>query len=107
MVKVSAIYPNTPNARFDWEYYIDKHVARCVELFGTHPGFKGVSVERGLGGGTPGEAVPFVAICQFTFDSAESLNEALAPHAAALQADVANFTAIEPTLQISEVGMSS
>jgi len=106
MVKISAIYPSSSTAHFDWEYYTGKHVPLCLELIGTHPGFRGVSVERGFNGANPGDPANFLGMCHFSFATAEDLSEAFAPHAAALQADVANFTNIQPVVQISEVVMS-
>ena len=64
---------------------------------------KGVFVERGLGGVTPGTPPAFVAMGHALFDSVESFQFAFEPHAAELMGDVSNFTSIEPIIQISEV----
>jgi hypothetical protein len=50
MVRVSILYPNSTSCRFDLDYYIDKHMPLGIKLLSVHPGFKGVSVERGIGG---------------------------------------------------------
>jgi uncharacterized protein (TIGR02118 family) len=106
MVKISAIYPGSITDHFDWDYYTGKHIPLCLQLIGTHPGFRGVSVERGLSGAAPGVPAAFLGMCHFSFATAEDLSEAFAPHAATLQADVANFTDIQPVLQVSEVVIS-
>jgi hypothetical protein len=48
MIKISILYPNGKNTRFDIGYYIDKHMPLAIELLSAHPGFNGVSVEHGL-----------------------------------------------------------
>ncbi len=103
MKKISILYPNRPNARFDFGYYVQTHMPRSIQLLSTHPGFKGVSVERGIGGGMPGTEAPYIAMCHFRFDSVESFTEAYTPHAAELQGDITNYTDMEPVVQFNEV----
>ena len=103
MIKISILYPNKTPARFDLSYYVDTHMPKSIELLSAHPGFRGVSVERGLGGAAPGADAAYVAMCHFLFDSAESFNAAFAAHAGVLQGDMPNYTDIEPVIQVSEV----
>ncbi len=107
MIKISALYPYSKDARFDMEYYIGKHIPLCVKLFSAHPGYHGVSVERGLTGIAPAEEPPYLALAHFFFSSVESFQAAFAGNGPALQADVPSYTDIAPILQISEVLMSS
>lgn len=74
-----------------------------IQFLSSHPGFKGVSVEKGIGSAIPGAAAPYIAMCHFLFDSIESFMEAIAPHEAALQGDMPNYTDIEPVFQLNEV----
>ncbi len=106
MVTISILYPNKPNARFDLRYYIEKHMPMSIELLSAHPGFRGVSVEQGLGGVEPGTVAPFIAVCLFRFDSLDSFLAAFMPHAATLQGDMPNYTDIEPIIQFNEVLIS-
>jgi uncharacterized protein (TIGR02118 family) len=106
MFKVSILYPNNKNARFDLRYYIDKHMPKSIELLSAHSGFRGVSVEHGLGGGIPGTEAAYVAMCHYQFDSVENFMAAFTPHAAALQGDMPNYTDIEPVIQVNEVLIS-
>ena len=103
MTRISILYPNHAGARFDLRYYVDTHMPMSIDLLGRHPGFKGVSVEQGLGGGTPGSPAPYVAMCHFLFTTAEDFMAAFVPHAALLQGDMPNYTDIEPVIQFSEV----
>ncbi len=106
MTKISILYPNLQDARFDLRYYVDVHMPTSIELLSVHPGFKGVSVEQGLGGPQPGSKPAYVAMCHYLFNSVEDFLEAFMPHAPALQGDMANYTDIEPVVQFNEVLIS-
>ncbi len=103
MTTVSILYPNTQGARFDFDYYVQTHMPHSIRLLSAHPGFRSVSVERGAGGGAPGAQPAYIALCHYQFDSAENFMAAFAPHAATLQADMHNYTDIEPVIQFNEV----
>jgi uncharacterized protein (TIGR02118 family) len=105
MTRISFLYPNRADARFDIDYYIQKHMPWSIGLLSAYPGFKGVSVERGLSG-IPGSVAPYVALCHFLFDSLDDFLTAVTPHMTALQADIKNYTDIEPIFQVSEVLIS-
>lgn len=104
MIKISILYPNT--GRFDMDYYLNTHMPRSIERLSAGEGYRGVSVERGLGGASPGSAPGFVALCHYLFDSIESFMAAFQPHAAELLGDMPNYTGIEPVIQFSEVAIS-
>jgi uncharacterized protein (TIGR02118 family) len=106
MIKICILYPNKKDARFDMRYYIDTHMPLSIELLSTHPGFRGVSVEHGLGGAVPGTDAAYIAMCHFLFDSIESFMAAFTPHSEVLQGDMANYTDIEPIIQFNEVLIS-
>jgi len=104
MIRVSVFYPRKEGARFDWAYYLDKHMPMVNRKFGSAA--KGVSVEQGVSGGPPGSQPPFVAMANFTFDSVEAFQAAFAPHASEIMADISNYTSIEPIIQISDVKLA-
>src|SRR5512147_2144111 len=103
MTKISILYPIQKGSRFDMRYYIDTHMPLSIGLLSVHPGFKGVSVERGLSGAGPGSAATYIAMCHFLFDSVESFMAAFVLHAKELQGDIPNYTDISPVIQVSEV----
>src|SRR4051812_29187723 len=74
MVKISMLYANTPDARFDMDYYLHTHMPMSIERLSAAPGFRGVSVERGVGGGAPDAPPPFVAMCHYLFDSLKTFS---------------------------------
>jgi uncharacterized protein (TIGR02118 family) len=106
MFKISILYPNRPDGRFDMEYYLKSHMPMSIDLLSTHAGFSGVSVERGLGGGAPDTAPAYIAMCHFLFTSVEEFMAAFGAHQAILQGDMPNYTDIEAIIQISEVALS-
>ena len=101
MIKVTVLYPNTPETRFDVEYYLQRHMPRSIELL--RPALKSVSVEIGLGGNLPSESAPFVAICAFTCESLDAFLAAFTPHAAELEGDIPNYTNAKAITQVSEL----
>lgn len=103
MVKISILYPNLSGARFDFKYYTEVHMPRSIQLLSTHPGFRSVSVERGVGGAIPGSEPTYIAICHYQFTTAEAFMEAFMPHAAELQGDIPNYTTVQAIIQINEV----
>ena len=106
MSKISILYPNRPGSHFDFEYYTKTHMPRSIELLSAHPGFRSVSVERGVAGPAPGSAAAYIAMCHFHFVSADAFLEAFMPNAPELQGDTPNYTEIEPVIQINEVLIS-
>ncbi len=103
MIKISIFYLNTTGARFDMGYYLTQHMPASIERLSASAGFRGVSVERGVGGGAPGAEPTYIAMCHYLFDSAEDFLAAFNQHATFLQGDTTNYTDIEPILQFSVV----
>lgn len=103
MIKISILYPNQSGAKFDFKYYAEVHMPRSIQLLRAHPGFRGVSVERGVGGPAPGSAPAYIAMCHLLFTTAEAFLEAFLPNASELQGDIPNYTSVEPVIQFNEV----
>jgi uncharacterized protein (TIGR02118 family) len=106
MVKISIFYRHTPDSTFDMEYYLRTHMPMSLGRLGTHPGFIALSVERGVETPQSGASPAYVAMCHYTFATAEDFVAAFMPHAAVLQADIANYTTISPVVQFSVVEMA-
>lgn len=103
MVKISIQYPNTPGARFDFDYYVGTHMPMAIELLSAHPGYQRISVEKGLGGAQPDSPPAYIAVCDIFFDSIEDFLAAFMPNAPVLQGDMPNYTDVEPVIQFNEV----
>lgn len=101
MIKVSVMYPNTPGARFDHTYYRDKHMPLLKTRMGDS--CKYYTVDKGLAGATPGSAATYIGMCHIFCDSVEAFQAGFGPHATEIMADIANYTDLNPVIQISEV----
>jgi uncharacterized protein (TIGR02118 family) len=101
MIKVSVLYPNVKGKKFDMDYYCNKHMPMVQKKLGA--ACKGVAVEQGMSGAEPGSRAAYIAMGHLYCDSVEAFQKGFAPHAKEIRADIANYTDIEPTLQISEV----
>jgi|SRR6476659_9432265 uncharacterized protein (TIGR02118 family) len=101
MASLSVIYPRTPGASFDYDYYRTKHMPLVGERWGD-AGLTGG--EALLGKAAPnGSEPPYFAIGIIHFDTVESLQLALnGEHASEVIADIRNFTNAEPVIQINE-----
>ena len=106
MYNISSIYQKKEGCRFDFDYYLNKHMPMSIDLLSNAEGFKGVSVERGVDIDEPKIESTYVAMCHYYFDTLEDFMAAFMPHAEKLQSDIANYTNIEPTIQINQVEMS-
>jgi uncharacterized protein (TIGR02118 family) len=101
MIKVSVMYPNTPGARFNHEYYRDKHMSLIKARMGDS--CRSYTVDKGLAGGAPGAPATYVAMCHIFCDSVETFQAGFGPHAQEIMGDIPNYTDLTPVIQISEV----
>lgn len=101
MIKLTVLYPDGPDARFDLAYYTERHVPLVLERCGE--AIRRGEIERGLAGLEPGSAPPFRVAAHLVFDSTEAMQASFGRHLPELLADVPNFTNIQPTVQISEM----
>jgi uncharacterized protein (TIGR02118 family) len=101
MIVVSVMYPTTPGAKFDMDYYLGKHMplvgARCKSL-----GMSDAKVLRGAGA-PGGGAAAYSVIALLTFGSVEQFQSAMDKHGAEILGDIPNYTSVQPVIQISEV----
>ena len=101
MIKFTILYPNTPGARFDHVYYREKHMPLVKERMGKH--LKSYAIDQGLAGGAPGEAAPYVAIGYLLCETVEDFQAGFGPHTKEIMTDMANYTDVRPTVQISQI----
>ena len=101
MIKVSVLYPKTPNSRFDMKYYLERHIPMAQAKLGA--AVKSASVDQGLGGAMPGQPAAYSVMSHLCFESVEAFQAAFGPHAEAILADIPNFSSEQPTIQISDV----
>ena len=93
MIRLSVFYPVTEGAAFDHDYYRDKHVPLAVKAWAP----EGFEIDKGVDG-------PNVAAVHLTFASLDAMQAAMSSAGTGeVLADVANYTTIVPTMQISEI----
>lgn len=101
MIKVSVMYPHAEGARFDHDYYRDRHMPLVQARMGD--ALLRYAVDKGLAGGAPGAPPAYVAMGHLYCASVESFQQAFGPHAQEILGDIPNYTDLQPVLIISEV----
>jgi uncharacterized protein (TIGR02118 family) len=102
MIRVSVMYPSGEAKKFDYDYYVNKHMALVKNRLGG-AGLRRLEVDKGVAGGAPGAPAPFACVGHLYFDTVGDFQAAMKPHGKELFADVPNFTNITPEVQISEI----
>jgi uncharacterized protein (TIGR02118 family) len=101
MIRVSILFPNTEGSRFDFDYYLNTHMPMTEKLLALN--LKGVTVEQGIAGTTPGSKPAYAAMCHLLFDSIDAFLEVFMPHMATLTGDIPRYTDVEAVIQFNEV----
>lgn len=101
MIKVTVLYPNEEGKKFDHGYWTTTHLSLVQKLMGPM-GLVNGEMEKGVSGVDPSAPAPFIAVGHLYFNTADEVHAAFKEHAGAVMGDVANFTDIEPQIQISE-----
>ena len=97
---LAVYYPWQADAKFDYDYYRDKHLKMLAELYGKSVGK--MQVRKGLRKGD-GSPPAFVTALTVEILSMEAYEAAAKEHLPKLRADIPNFTNIIPTAEIEEV----
>ena len=101
MFKVSVMYPNQEDARFDIDYYCTKHmdlVQKHMKPFG----LVRTEVLKGISGGG-GQPAPYICIGNLYFAAIDGYEKGIAASSGTLRADIPNFTNVTPVRQVSEI----
>lgn len=101
MIKVSVMYPNGPDARFDTAYYVDQHMPMVKQRMGDY--CKYYTVERALASGTVEANAPYIAMGHLFCDSVEDFQAGFGPHTHEIMGDIPNYTNQKPVIQMSEI----
>lgn len=101
MVCISVLYANTPGKKFDHDYYAKKHMPMVMDRLKSS-GMIRYEIDRGLSGGVPGSAPPFVCIGRLYFNTLEEFQRALGAEGPEILKDVPNYTDIQFQMQISQ-----
>jgi uncharacterized protein (TIGR02118 family) len=96
MYWATVLYPKKEGARFDFDYYLHKHIPMAAKLFGP-----GIQVVKGVASAAGAPA--FLCVCRIPAKSVEEFLAVMSGPGAALMADIPNYTNIEPVVQFDEV----
>ncbi|WP_461443235.1 EthD family reductase [Maribacter sp.] len=99
--KISILYPNGKGKQFDMDYYSKRHMPMVAALFGDK--LKGYSIDKGISGRTPNDAVTYLAMGYFYFEQLSDYKEAFGPNVEKIRSDIPNYTNIQPIVQISKI----
>jgi len=96
MIRMSVLYPSGDDITFDVDYYKTTHRDMCLKILGCER----MEIDTTIAG-------PYVAAGHLYFPSMESFQAGSGnPDAAALQADMKNYTNATPIIQLSEIVVS-
>ena len=97
---LAVYYPWQADAKFDYDYYRDKHLKMLADIYGKSVGK--MQVRKGLRKGD-GSPPAFVTALTVEILSMEAYEAASKEHVPKLRADIPNFTNIIPVAQIEEI----
>ncbi len=101
MIVVTILYPNGEGKTFDMDYYSKKHMPMVASLLGDS--LKMLAIDKGIGGRTPDEPIPYLAIGYLYFNKLSAYQNSFGPVAEKIVNDIPNYTNTQPVIQISEV----
>ncbi|WP_428739574.1 EthD family reductase, partial [Sulfurimonas sp.] len=81
MLNYTLLHREKEDSRFDFEYYLNVHMPRSIELLSNAKGFVKVSVEKGVELQEYNIASNYVAMCHYYFETIEDFLNAFMPHA--------------------------
>lgn len=97
MLRCTVLYPNKAGAKFDFDYYLKKHIPLANEILGGK--FKVAKVLPGQDGKAPA----FICIASIDVPSADDFATRNKARGAELGKDIANYTDVTPIIQMEEI----
>lgn len=96
-IRITVAYPDSAGARFDLDYYRDRHMPMVAELLS--PAIRGYEIWLGkeLLGGDP---AAWRVLLHMRFTDREAFEAAFEANGERIVADIPNYTEIEPVVQI-------
>ena len=101
MIRITALYRNSPEARFDFDYYLKTHMKLSKDRL-TDYGMLSYEVEKCLRT-MNGDEPDYVCITHADFENMDGLSKGLDAHGNELMADISNYTNVDPEIEVCEV----
>src|SRR5437773_12139797 len=98
MIRVSVLYPASEGKKFDVDYYKNKHMKLATERLKPF-GLIRTEVDKGVAGGTPGAAAPYVAVCHFYFNAIAVFHKGMGSYVMDLIVYIPIYSIILPHVQ--------
>jgi uncharacterized protein (TIGR02118 family) len=102
VIRASFLYPVTPGARFDFDYYLGRHVPFARRLLGGL-GLVKLEIDRGVSGEERGSEPRWVCAAHLHFETLDAFYRAMDAAGDELGADVPNYTDIAIDVQVSDI----
>ncbi len=100
MITVSVIYAKNDGSRFDYDYYLKRHVPLVVSRWGGMGLVKAKLLKGSAALDGSGPGIELIAL--LSFDSVDAVRVAMAAHGDEIVGDIANFTNVQPVIQMNE-----
>lgn len=100
MYCVTVLYPNQPDAHFDFDYYRDQHLPMMRRLLGDN--ILQMELRRGLQA-VDGGAAPYLCLLNTQIRSAEAFTRVMTEQAELVLGDIPNYTNLKPLIQIDQL----
>ena len=96
---MTVTYPKGEATNFNMEYYLQTHIPLCARLLASH-GYQGYVLHQDIGS-KPGADDSAYARIDMIFASKADLLSGLTAHGGEINADIANYTNVKPTMSFS------
>lgn len=101
MIRASFLYRSAPEGRFDFDYYVGRHVPLARRLLAEHALLR-LEVDRGVSAEERGSTPPYVCAAHLYFASVEHFYIAMDAVGDELGRDVPNYTDLVMDVLVSE-----
>lgn len=100
MYCVTVLYPNQPDAHFDFDYYRDRHIPMMLRLLGDN--VQRLELRRGLQS-VDGGTAPYLCLLNTHIRSVEAFTQVMTEQADRVLGDIPNYTNLQPLIQVDQL----
>ena len=101
MLRLTMLYRDGPDARFDFDYYVNTHMADFKRRMGPF-GLTSFEVQKCIST-IRGDAPSYLCITHLDFEDRERMDEGFAQHGPEMQSDFANYTNVQPEIIVCDI----
>ena len=101
MLRLTMLYRDAPNARFDFDYYVDTHMVDFKQRMAPF-GLISFEVQNCIST-IRGDAPDCLCITHLDFEDRERMDAGFAQHGAEMRADFDNYTNVQPDIIVCDI----